>query len=84
MASCLTPRQKLDVDGVSVTATAGSSFILSALAAQFFAAVVRQTVLALSLTGALGLAWFVLNASQCGLGFSGHQSSVRGLIAIRQ
>ena len=72
MASCLTPRQKLDVDGVSVTATAGSLFILSALAAQFFAAVVRQTVLTLALPGALGFAGLVLDTSQGSFAFYCH------------
>jgi hypothetical protein len=47
--------------------------MLSTLPAQFFAAMVGTAVMALPLAGALGLAGRVLDASECGFGFSSHR-----------
>ena len=62
MASCLTARQKLVSDGLGAT-VAGESFCsLTPLAAGLFPSVIRQAVLTLALSGALGFAGNVLYA----------------------
>jgi len=54
------------------------------LPAQFFAAVVGQTVLPLTLACFLGAAGFVIDAPQCSFGFDGHYKSSGGLMATKQ